>query len=334
MLAPETTFGMHSTFANLVDATQSASRNVFLPSAYFVTGQRIFAGISNGKPILYLPVSSSDLVDKRLGDYLEIRNSSERFGAFADRASDYIELQARHDFDLSLFASLAQFVVNNLPSNEFEKVIDVVELAVRDFHAMLKMAVEGGLEQSKLVGIWGELWVLDFLISIIGGSAVRSWRGPLRGRHDFVLASSSLEVKTSTITAVKSVEIHGLSQLEPIAGKSLYLCLVQLDWDPKGMSIGNLVASIDKQLSALEKADFATKLSEIGIDPAYMSLADDAKFSINASGAYVVDESFPRISNSVLEKEFGASVPISDVSYRLSLDGRRPIPLVEIELNL
>jgi hypothetical protein len=324
---------MHSTFSNLVDATQGAARNVYLPSAYFVSGQRILAGISGGRPILYLPVSSSHSLDKKLGDYLEIRNSPERFGEIADSGSIYIELLARHDFDLSLFASLAQFVVNNLPSNEFDKVIEIVELAVRDFHEMLKIAVESGLEQAKLVGLWGELWVLDFLISVVGRSAVMSWRGPLRGRHDFVLAGSSLEVKTSTVTAVKTVEIHGLSQLEKIAGKPLYLCLVQLDWDPAGLSIGDLIARINERLSVAERADFLKKLMEIGVGDDYVSTARDAKFSLHLSSAFEVDESFPRISNSVLEKEFGAGVPISDVSYRLSLDGRVPIKLAELDLS-
>jgi hypothetical protein len=333
MTAPGAAFSMHSTLNSLIEASEGGARNVFLPSAYFVASERILAGISNGRPNLYLPVNANTPIRRPLGDYLELCNSNEEFRSISDSGQNYISLIATEYFDLPLFASIAQFVVNNLQSNKFEDVIDTVESAVRNFHKMLKIATGETLQQSKLVGLWGELKTFGELMPRVGALALSGWRGPLLGRHDFVLPGASIEVKTSTTTAVKSVEIHGLSQLEPIPGKPLYLTLVQVAWDPNGSSVGDLVSGIGEQLSAVDRQDFEDRLAKVGADESYLAAAEEAKFSVHATSTFAVTDAFPRISNTLLESAYGVSVPISDVSYRLGLDGRPFTQLSEVDLT-
>ena len=101
-----------------------------------------------------------------------------------------------------------------------------VVATLADFRELLEGAP--GLSAEREVGLFGELTVLDFLISGTSGSeAIAAWRGPNGDEHDFDLGCGDLEVKSTT--SEKRVHwIGSLSQLTPTPGRLLWLLSIQL----------------------------------------------------------------------------------------------------------
>lgn len=85
-----------------------------------------------------------------------------------------------------------------------------------------------GLGLDKRVGLHGELAVLQAVARSHGWeAAARSWTGPRGEQHDFGLAATDLEVKTTTAEERRHT-VHGIRQLEESEGRSLWFASLQL----------------------------------------------------------------------------------------------------------
>ncbi|WP_380158803.1 PD-(D/E)XK motif protein [Kineococcus sp. R86509] len=90
------------------------------------------------------------------------------------------------------------------------------------------LAQRRGLSLSVEVGLWGELFVLQRLITTVGlFPALQAWQGPQGGEHDFTLDAQDLEVKTTT-SERRQHHITHLTQLEPVMDRPLWLISVQI----------------------------------------------------------------------------------------------------------
>ena len=93
------------------------------------------------------------------------------------------------------------------------------------------------LGHSQLAGLLAELSFLCDLVKMHGPQAFLAWRGPQGGRHDFVFAGCSVEVKATTNHNNLVVTIHGGRQLSSPDGGDLYLRAFQLEPSPAGVSV-------------------------------------------------------------------------------------------------
>ena len=80
------------------------------------------------------------------------------------------------------------------------------------------------LSQSELIGFWGELYVISHYIMKDHDAldVIRYWVGPSGAKKDITLNSFAIEVKTTTSSAAKEIEISSLDQLDKTTEK-LYL---------------------------------------------------------------------------------------------------------------
>ena len=86
--------------------------------------------------------------------------------------------------------------------------------AVTDTLADFREPLEGAaaLPADREVGLFGELTVLDCLLSAAGGArAVAAWRGPNSDEHDFDLGKGDLEVKSTT----SERRVHWIGSIQP-----------------------------------------------------------------------------------------------------------------------
>jgi hypothetical protein len=98
--------------------------------------------------------------------------------------------------------------------------------AIASYQQILRSLRRLGDEQET--GLYGELLVLEHLLDVIGADhAIAAWRGPSREEHDFGLASSDLEIKT-TMSEVRHHWIRGVTQLQPTPDRTLWLVSIQL----------------------------------------------------------------------------------------------------------
>ena len=192
----------------------------------------------------------------------------------------------------------------------------------------------GRLSEHQELGLYGELLVLDHLISSIGEHrAVDSWRGPTREEHDFGLDDVDLEVKT-TLSEDRSHRISSLTQLEPSPGRDLWLMSVQLTTRGVGGStLPELIARVINRLSSpAVQTRFAERLAGVGWDASHSHLHNRRFVQRSRVCAFNVTQEFPAITARRLGS---AGFPIerfSDVSYILHTAGLPPdSPPTEIE---
>lgn len=181
-------------------------------------------------------------------------------------------------------------------------------------------AARGGLTTEKEVGLYGELLLLEYLVSTLGPvAAVQAWVGPLTEEHDFVLDGLHLEVKT-TASERRRHMIHGLNQLLPLHGVPLYLLSTQVTRSSGGLgrTLPRLVADVRTALGD-HSSSVSAALDSSGWDDDEADLYTTVWTERATPRAYVISGDFPRLTEPLLEPVVPSFVRVSDVSYRVDV---------------
>jgi hypothetical protein len=173
------------------------------------------------------------------------------------------------------------------------------------------------MSRTTQVGLAGELIILArIMVPALGASAVLSWSGPERERHDFVSGDLHLEVKT-TRGSRHEHEISRLDQLWVPGGRRLLLASVQLEASIGGALtlaslIDELIDLIRDDAAAVD--DFLRKLSRLDWSDEMRRSGELLRFHLRAAALYEVDEEFPR-----LRQDFQPPSGVLAVRYTVSL---------------
>ena len=196
-----------------------------------------------------------------------------------------------------------------------------IERVLNSYHELLSSL--GRLDENKELGLHGELFVLEYLITSVGErTAVGSWRGPTGEEHDFGLSGFDIEVKT-TLSEDRSHRISSLTQLAPSPNRDLWLVSIQLTASRLGgTTLPELIAQITNQLSSPQVSRlFGKRLADIGWDPAHSHLYT-RRFALRSEVlTFRITPEFPAITAQSLQ---AAGIPIeriTDVSYVLNAVG-------------
>lgn len=186
------------------------------------------------------------------------------------------------------------------------------------------VSTKPALGQDQEVGLIGELLFLEFLLSHNGPMSLNNWTGPEREEHDFKFGDYDVEVKTTTQEA-RSHVIGSISQLKESPNKELFLLSNQLTkTGASGVTLSEIVDRINSTLTFEASTIFRDKLKKSKY------LFEDAPlykmtWEVRTSPAFFfVDESFPRLLNSNLGLTPENLGRVSDVSYRINLEGIEP----------
>lgn len=188
--------------------------------------------------------------------------------------------------------------------------IDELTEVLESWRAAIARA-RGAMDRNRIVGLFGELTILELLARRDPQAALAAWQGRKGARHDFA-RTNALEVKTLTGAGSPSVTIHGETQLDPPTGAQLHLVAFRVVDSSSGESVEELTDRI---------ASHGVPREEI-----LQTLGDDApgeedrrrRFEIEETRLHVVGEEFPGIRASRLDPT--ALCGVSELSYRLSLD--------------
>lgn len=179
------------------------------------------------------------------------------------------------------------------------------------------------LGPEELAGLFGELTVLNRLLAK-DPSAHRIWRGPEGYRHDFSAATNAVEVKASTGSEGRRPRIHGLDQLEPPDGGTLWLAWFRLhSTTPNGVGT-SFVESVQEALRLCDdEGALLELLAKAGYRLADADLYEDVCFAIAEERWYRVDANFPGLTGEALAAA-GMPVSVLDVEYSIDLSGDIP----------
>lgn len=182
------------------------------------------------------------------------------------------------------------------------------------------------LSNEKLIGLWGELWLLRRILKQLGPGYLESWRGPRKEVHDFRFNKTEIEVKT-TRNEERLHVISRVSQLEPSPNRVLYILSLQIVSSGAGAgdSLPSMVDSVYQLLRPYDNhlVEFRDLLSAEGYEQ------DDAryyneKYVVRSNPVLIkVDNDCPRITSAMINECAGedASARIDDVRYRVNLTG-------------
>lgn len=167
------------------------------------------------------------------------------------------------------------------------------------------------MDRNRLVGLFGELTVLERLAARDPQAALSAWKGRQGAVHDFS-RTNALEVKTFIGDGSPAVTIHGEHQLDPPSGGELHLVALRIADSADGESIEELTARV---------AAHGIPHEEI-----LRTLGDDApgaedrrrRFVVEDLRLHAVTDDFPGLRPSRLGPETLRG--ISNISYQLSLD--------------
>jgi hypothetical protein len=181
------------------------------------------------------------------------------------------------------------------------------------------------LSEEIIKGVFGELLVLKSLINDSNASSLNeilnSWKGPFDQRHDFVLNSKNIEVKTKDIACV-DVTISSEFQLEPEFERGLDLWVVNIQNDAiSGSSIKDQVIIV-RSIIASKLGDvsiFLRALMQKGLSMKNLDKYDLYKFKpINEVVYNCSAVGFPKIVSKDIPNE------INSVRYCIRLSSLNP----------
>lgn len=188
--------------------------------------------------------------------------------------------------------------------------IDELTEVLESWRAALARA-RGAMDRNRVIGVFGELTILERLARRDPQAALSAWFGRIGGRHDFARINA-LEVKTLSGSGSPTVTIHGDSQLDPPTDAQLHLVAFRITDSASGESVDELIEMI---------AVHGVPREEIT-----RSLGDDApgvedrrrRFEIEETRLHLVEGDFPGIRASHIDPSTLRG--ISQLNYQLALD--------------
>ncbi|MFF4442020.1 PD-(D/E)XK motif protein [Streptomyces sp. NPDC001621] len=178
----------------------------------------------------------------------------------------------------------------------------------------------GLLGDDALRGLFGELIVLEKILTANPENGLSAWRGPNREPHDFRLDNGNLEVKTLGANG-STVRIHGIGQLEPPTSGNLHLIVVRLTAASDGLALPDLVDRLQSKVA--DRRAFAVALARCGYSQTDADHYRDRRFTVAQITALPIDDAFPRVVPSSLSGELPKEV--SALSYSLDLSVLLPL---------
>jgi hypothetical protein len=204
------------------------------------------------------------------------------------------------------------------------EAVGAIQTSMRLFRRLLRDVHL--LSRERVLGLLGELWVLNRLIDAAGGGALESWTGPRGEAHDFRTGGVELEVKT-TARQRRVHLIHGLDQLEPSPGADLHLVSVQLAAGgaaSESFSLAERLAATRKRLDRFGRGEEFGRLviGRHGILPEDEHRYGE-RFRLRSDTVLIeVDESFPRLTRDDID---AAPKPemhrVVEVEYEVDVEG-------------
>lgn len=190
----------------------------------------------------------------------------------------------------SVFARVVVSVVMAALSRPMSQLEDSIVKSLEDWRGLLGSSVP---RSESVVGLIAELLILEKLVSVDPSKAIQAWQGPKGGRHDFRRGAHAIEVKGTTRKVGHQIEIHGIEQLLPPNGGTLFLSHIRLEKVPSGsLSIASLTNRIIAAGVAREIL-FEIINESITLESAPNHELDS--FECRDIQIYIVDDSFPRI---------------------------------------
>ena len=206
-----------------------------------------------------------------------------------NRKRKFLSFKQMEDFDKKIYFIVMQDIIDTLYESSKNEILNKIKAVLIKWNVFFQFDKDYVLSDNVQQGLYGELYLLDKLITLKGEKAVECWTGCNSETHDFYCGIDAVEVKSSSVKGPNKVNISSEYQLDVI------------------------VERIASMLSPEYRIKFYDKLLKIGYVYQMPELYK-LHFKLREENCYDVEDGFPRITAKMLNKG------ITSVDYTLSLD--------------
>lgn len=220
------------------------------------------------------------------------------------------------EYNKKIYFLVLQDILDNLSKVESSKMLSTIKKTLENWKVFFQFEKNFVLSDNVQQGLYGELYVLNKLLSIYGEKALDCWTGCNAETHDFYFNNNALEVKCSKIQSNEIVRISNEYQLDDssIIGKLHLMHLKVRKSEKYGDNLPYLVNVVSNRLSDSKKLQFYDKLLKVGYVYQMPELYTIC-FYIQDESCYLITDEFPKITKKDLPKG------ISSVDYTVNLSG-------------
>jgi hypothetical protein len=173
----------------------------------------------------------------------------------------FIELSNVGNIDVILFGAFLDELLKSIEEGK-GVLLEEIKNLLEKWKNMLSLDTEKVMSLSSVIGLFGELLLLDYLVNGKKIATLDNWVGPNGNRHDFEFLQHSIEVKSTTVKNGNDIQLNGVTQLEPYPGKTVTILRIKLEIEPTGVSLPQLIKKIMQANSInLEKFKISGKFS-------------------------------------------------------------------------
>ena len=290
-------------------------------TGYEVAAGELLAGIdSGGNRFLLIPLLPGEAartdVKGRALRLMRLQHAGHNYLAVACFAPDLFPVFTQ--FSRELVASI----------REAESPAKASTQAFERWKALFSDEVQRGLiSEQKLIGLLGELMMLETLLASGAPKHLDYWLGPFGGVQDIQTGAVAIEVKSTLIREGTIVGISSVDQLDPPLGREIYLAHYRLDYDPSGFTLDDVV----KRLLSLgaSRETLTDGLKKNGVHLGRLDVYSGRRYRLIGTRLYDANDTFfPRITR----RSFTAGdIPAGTLrlSYSIDLTNDPPSPLTE-----
>jgi len=305
----------------LEELKKSPQKILIINTNFMVSGQYISFGLDEkGHRHLLIPnINNEDIIDKlSQGVHLTIDKFTDSRGVDIL----YLDLICLIGPLKNLFSIIVMQILTGIFENLTENPGLICRHILDNWRAFLSQIQIRKLAASKIIGLFGELYLLEKLLKK-NRDAIKFWVGPEGKEHDFKNTHDAVEVKT-TKNLEKEIVIHGLSQLElPIDG-TLYMYVLIYREFLEGISIIELIEKIKKFVPLTVLINYLGEFRSIFDDVDYYK---EIKFKVNSEIFYEIDNDFPKLVNTSFITPIHPKV--IKIQYNIDISNQPPTPLTK-----
>lgn len=240
-----------------------------------------------------------------------------RLSRAADPAGVLLVLSLEEPSRRDLFAEICSDCIRSVLRAEDQGAGDLLSVLAARLSAWRTFLRDSaaGLSLHEIVGIIGELLILDRLLDALAGpdtETVGLWKAADDGLHDFEASGHALEVKTS-LGPARRLHISTLDQLDDAGLASLHAAHVRLTEAADGETLDQLAARISARLDGERaRGAFANALLRRGVPPGVPANAGP-RIACAGVDFYAVREGFPRL------RRGDVALAIAEADYQIEV---------------
>ncbi|MBO9634605.1 MAG: PD-(D/E)XK motif protein [Chitinophagaceae bacterium] len=243
----------------------------------------------------------------------------------------YIDLECGREEYLKEFTEIVKEIAGRIA--EGNDAVRSINEVIENWKAFLGAISKPLLTPNEQLGLFAELELLSRICEINPSLSLRSWRGPVSEKHDFVFSDWTLEVKATQKHGHIHV-INGLEQLQTYKGKKLAFVSLIINEGQSGSSksiqdlVNLFVTKTFKGRPALLE-EFLSLVTSAGYSRLYSQEYNRLKFEVVASKLFSVDDHFPKLTPN--EISIPVSSRVSEIKYTIDLTGMNGIEIEDVQ---